>query len=142
MNIKVMYHTKTGNTKKVAEAIAEAVGTLEEPISENNNFDITDILFTGDGVYKGKMNAKTENFIKSLNADKIKNVAVFGTFGGQNKAINGMKELLEKQGIKLVDKSFGCKGRAWIIMNRNHPVEQDLKDAKEFASNIVKEINN
>ena len=33
MNVAVRYYTKTGNTKRLAEAIAEATGTQALPIS-------------------------------------------------------------------------------------------------------------
>lgn len=137
-----MYHSKTGNTRKIAEAIAEAVGASVEPISENINLNPLDILFIGDGVYGGKVDSKTEKFIKTLNAKKVKNAIVFGTYGGMNKAITSMKELLMEQGINVIDKSFGCRGGAWLLLNRNHPNDQDLAAAKEFAQTAVNEIKN
>lgn len=44
MNIEVRYLSKSGNTKKVAEAIAKALNVAAKPITENVNRD-TDILF-------------------------------------------------------------------------------------------------
>ena len=35
MNIKVVYHSESGSTKKVAEAIAAAVDVSAEPITED-----------------------------------------------------------------------------------------------------------
>ena len=57
MNIQVVYHSKMGNTKKLAESIAStfqvkatsienAAASLSHPI---------DLLFIGDGIYFGKM---------------------------------------------------------------------------------------
>ena len=49
MKVAVRYYTKTGNTKKLAEAIAEAVGaealSLNTPIEEP-----VDILFLGNSL--------------------------------------------------------------------------------------------
>lgn len=142
MNIKVIYHSKTGNTKKVAEAIAASIGVIAEPISDDIKFGTLDILFIGDGVYGGKADSKTEMFIKKLSAKNVKAAVVFGTFGGMTKAITSMKELLREQGVNVIDKSFGCRAKSWLILNRKHPDEQDLKAAKEFACNLVQEIKN
>ena len=145
MNIKVIYHSKTGNTKKIAEAIAESIGASVEPISKNIKVDTLDILFIGGGVYFGRADSTTETFIKKLSAENVKNAVVFGTFGGMNKAILSMKDLLRKQGINVIDRSFGCKGAVLLLLNlvnRKHPNEEDLEAAKEFAIGVVQDIKN
>jgi flavodoxin len=140
MNIRVKYHSTTGNTKKVAEAISETAGVQAEQILENSTVEAVDLLFIGDGIYAGKTNINTVNFIKTLNSDKVKNAAVFGTYGGQEKAIVGMKELLKAQGINVMEESFGCRGKAWFFLNRKHPDSQELANAKKFADNILNKL--
>lgn len=137
MKIKVVYHSRGGNTKKIAEVIAKAVGTSAGTIIENNNFDGADILFLGDGIYAGNLDKGTESFIKALTPDKVKNVAVFGTYAGQTKAIDRMKDLLRKQGINVLEDSFGCKGKFMFFINRKHPDIDDLKAAEKFAKKVV-----
>ena len=50
MKVEVRYFTRTGNTKKLADAISEALGvkaeTVDAPLSEK-----ADILFLGSSVY-------------------------------------------------------------------------------------------
>ena len=46
MTVAVRYYTKTGNTKRLAEAIAAAVGAEALPISEPVT-EQADILFLG-----------------------------------------------------------------------------------------------
>lgn len=144
MNIKVMYHSKTGNTKKLAESMAGALGIAAEQISPNSLVEPVDepidMLFIGDGVYVGGPDSLTASFIKTLNGSLVKNAAVFGTFGGQKKAITIMKELLAKQGINVLDESFGCRGKSWFILNRSHPSTEDLAAANEFAKCAAKSI--
>lgn len=136
MNIKVMYHTMTGNTGKIAEAMAEALGVKAEKIGGSSIVEPVDMLFIGDGVYGGKPDISTVNFIKTLNGSMVKNAAVFGTYGMQKKAIEIMKELLEEQGINVSHESFGCKGKCWAVMNRKHPSAEELLAAKEFAKGV------
>jgi flavodoxin len=137
MKVKVMYHSKTGNTKKVAETIAKAMGTTAVQITDKINFDSADLLFIGDGVYGAKPNKITEEFIKTLDPNKVKSVAVFGTYGGQKKAIVAMTEMLKKQGINVMEESFGCKGKSWFILNRKHPDLNDLQGAEKFAKKVA-----
>ena len=46
MNCAVRYYTKTGNTKKLAEAVARAVGVEALPITEPVDEKV-DVLFLG-----------------------------------------------------------------------------------------------
>ena len=50
MNIAVRYYTKTGNTKRLAEAVAKAVGTEAQPVSVPVTESV-DILFLGNSYY-------------------------------------------------------------------------------------------
>jgi flavodoxin len=140
MKIKVMYHTKTGNTRIIAEAIAKTLGAPAKLISGNDSFDAADVLFIGDGLYAGSVDGKTKKFIQTLDAIKVKKAAVFATFGGQRKAAAVLKKLLQKQGIEVVEEMFECKGKAWYIINRKHPDTKDIKAAKEFAKRVVEKI--
>jgi len=141
MNIKVLYNSKGGSTKKLAEAIADAAGVLAEPIIGGSSLDEADLLFIGDGNYGSTFDKKTKNFIKTLTPDKVKNAVVFGTYGRDLKAIIGAEELLKNQGIKLTGKNFGCPGNL-PNKNTNHPEEKDLEAAKKFAINLIQELYN
>ena len=138
MNCKVIYHTTTGNTKKVAEAIATAVGAVATPIRNFPAVEGTDLLFIGDGVYAGTVHRKTKKFIKSLKGSTIKKAAVFSAFGGQDIANAILKQLLKEQGVPVAQECFSCRGKSWWILNRTHPTDQELSAAKEFAVKLAK----
>ena len=143
MTIKVLYHSSTGNTKKVAEAIASAANVSAEEITESYTLsDPVDLLFIGDGVYAAKMSRQTKSFINTLNSSLVKNAAVFGTYGGQDKAIVAMKALLKENGIPVCAESFACKGQAWLVANRNRPNKEDLGSAVQFGNDIIRSIQN
>ena len=136
-----MYHSTTGNTKKVALAIAAAVGAEACSLAEAGNQRSVDILFIGDGVYGAKIHKSTKAFIKSLAPGSVKNAAVFSTYGGQDASVGIMKNLLEAQGIRVADEHFSCKGKAWFLFNRRHPSAAELDAAKEFAKKTVNMFN-
>ena len=74
MKIAIRYYTKTGNTKKMAEALSETVGvealTVDNPLTED-----VDILFLGSAVYAAGVDAKVKEFIENIdvNVGKIVN---------------------------------------------------------------------
>ena len=141
MKIKVVYHSMTGNTKKIAETLAKIANVPAEAITENYKItEAIDLLFIGDGIYAGKMNKKTKTFIQTLDVSLVKNVAIFGTYGGQDKVIHDMVTMLTKQGVNVCEETFECKGQAWFIANRNHPNQTDIDNANKFGTNIIKSI--
>ena len=50
MNYAVAYYTRSGNTKKVADAIAEVIGVPTTDISKGLSADV-DVLFLGSSLY-------------------------------------------------------------------------------------------
>lgn len=141
VKIKILYHSMTGNTKKIAEVLAKTANVPAEAITENYKLsEAIDLLFIGDGIYAGKMNKKTKMFIQTLDATLVKNVAVFGTYGGQNKVIIDMVTMLREQGITACEKTFECKGQAWFIANRKHPNQADVDNATKFVTDIITSI--
>ena len=65
MNIAVRYYSRGGNTKKIAEAIAGAVGveakTVSEPLKE-----AVDILFLGSAPYAFDVDDEVKKFISGI----------------------------------------------------------------------------
>ncbi|PYG87302.1 flavodoxin I [Ruminiclostridium sufflavum DSM 19573] len=137
MKTWVLYYSRGGNTKKIAEAMAEE---LEVPKAEQvppaYPPENVQLLFLGTGIYAGKPDSKMVEFIRTLNTDRVKNAAVFGTNGGQDTAIETVKSLLREKGINVIDETFSCKGKYFLFINRNKPDSEDLKAAKVFARKV------
>lgn len=139
VNIKILYNTMTGNTKKVAEAIAEGLGLEAEKITKETDISDVDLLFIGEGNYAGGGRKSTSLFISKLDKTKVKNIAVFGTYARVS-AVNKMKRDLEKQGFNVLDETFQCRGKAWKVIYKSHPNEEDLNNAKKFGKAIVDKL--
>lgn len=137
MKIKVMYASRGGNTKKVAEAIGQAVGQTIETVPPAYPADNVKLMFLGSGVYAGKPDQKIVEYIRTLRPSQVKNVALFGTMGGQDAAIVHMRDLLKVQGINVLEETFTCPGKFFIFFNRKHPTAEELKAAKEFAQRVA-----
>ena len=118
MNVAVRYYTKTGNTKRLAEAVAEALGVKAYPISEPIR-EKTDILFLG-------------------NSDKnlVGKVVNFGSAAMLNSTYKKVKAEADKVGIPMDEREFHCKGEFKGI-HKGKPDADDLKAAADFAKQIV-----
>ena len=140
MNIKVVYHSETGNTKKVAEAIAAAVGVNAEPITEDMKIENVDILFVGGFLKAFTLVKPTKQLLKSLDgADKAKCVAVFSTSASGRGILKYAKKYLKDPAVKLCE-DFKCKGK-YNKANPDCPTNEDLKNAEEFAKKAVSACN-
>ena len=140
MKAKVLYHSKSGNTAKVAEAMAKATGQATEAIPPAYPLENVDILFLGAGIRMGKVDKKMEEFIRTLTPQRVKNIALFSTAGSPEGAVPAIKKLLEGKGINVLEESFVCKGKWFIFMDRNHPSRDDLDKATSFAKKMMEKV--
>jgi len=142
LDIKVLYHSRTGNTKKVADAIAHSLNQAAEKIPPVYPLENIKLLFLGCGVYMGKIDNKVKEFVAGLDGSKVRSIALFGTCGEQDTAaqIQTIKDLLEGKGINIINESYVCKGRTFIFFNREHPSREDLKSAQDFVRRVVEKI--
>ena len=134
MKIAIRYYTKTGNTKKRAEAISSAINveakTVDEPLTED-----VDILFLGSAVYAAGIDSKVKDFIKNINVN-VGEVVNFSSAALIESTYKQVKNEVEKKGLKMSDKEFHCRG-AFKFVHRGRPNDDDLKDVQEFAKGII-----
>ena len=139
MNVSVRYISRSGNTKKVADAIAEAVGTealdCSEPITEP-----VDLLFLGGAVYGFEIDKSMTAFIDSLDAASVKTAAVFGTAAIVKSGNRKMVSLLKKKGILVISEDFYCRGE-FSKMHKGRPNAEDLEQAARFAEKAMSGLN-
>lgn len=136
MHIEVRYLSKSGNTKKLADAIARALGVEAKSITQAVPPN-TDILFLGGAVYWGGVDKELKKFITTLEGRALK-VAVFSTAAIAPSAHPQMKKLINQQHVTVIEREFHCRGEFMKIHN-GHPDSEDLNLAKQFAQNVVKE---
>lgn len=138
MNARVVYYSATGNTRKVANAIAEAVGC--EAVAIDGYADApVDLLFIGAAVYATHdhgLHAGMKAFIAGLDPAKVGEAVLFSTGFVQSEAIAMMRALLERRGIPVAEKSFFCLGR-FALFNLGRPNAKDLAAAADFARGLI-----
>ncbi len=136
LRVAVRYFSKSGHTKKVADAIAESVGCAAMPISTPVDANV-DVLFLGASVYWGGVSSEVKEFIDKLDKDRIGKVVVFSTSALAERAFPQIKQRLLGKGIKVDEKNFYCRGE-FTALHKGHPNDEDLESAKKFAAKIIK----
>ena len=136
MNIAVRYYTKTGNSKRLAEAVANAVGVEALPISEPVAEPV-DILFLGNSYYAFSIDPEVREFVASLEKEKVGKIVNFGSAAMLNSTFKKVKAEADKVGIPMDEREFHCKGE-FKGLHKGRPNEDDLSAAAEFAKAIVK----
>jgi flavodoxin len=136
MKFLVVYFSKGGKTRKVAEAIAQELNCKAVDLTKDTpDVSEVELLIVGSGNYGSKPHETVQEFLNNLPSSNNGKAAVFATSGGPDpKCIPIMKTALEAKGYKVIS-SFDCRGK-FLFANRGHPNEDDLKDAKAFASGL------
>ncbi len=141
MNIKVVYCSETGNTKKIANAIADAIGVGAEEISENMQIEDIDLLFVGGFLKAFTLVKATKLLLKSLNNPaQTKKVAVFSTSASGNGIRKYADKYLKNSGIQIVG-DFAALG-SYMKSNPGRPNEEDCADAAKFAQTVAESVKN
>ena len=137
MKTAVRYYTKTGNTKKLAQAVAEALGVEALPISEPIG-ERVDILFLGNSYYAFSIDPEVRNFVRSLDKNTVGKIANFGSAAMLNSTYKKVKAEADKVGIPMEEREFHCRGE-FKGVHKGRPDENDLKAAAEFAKAVAGE---
>ena len=135
MKVAVRYYTKTGNTKRLAEAVAKAAGVEALPISEPVT-EKTDVLFLGNSYYAFSIDPAVRDFVQSLDREKVGKIVNFGSAAMLNSTYKKVKAEADKVGIPMDEREFHCRGEFKGI-HRGRPNEEDLNAAAAFAKKVL-----
>ena len=135
MKVQIIYFSRKGSTKKIADAIASEFDVNAEDV-KTSKLNKDSFIFLGSGCYGGKPGKHMKKFIEN-NDFNSRNVALFGTSGGGvGKETDAMETLLKNKDAFVKGKFF-CRGKLWFI-NKDKPSNNDLDNAKKFARNMIK----
>ncbi|NPA63271.1 MAG: flavodoxin [Methanococci archaeon] len=136
------------NTEKIAKAIAKELNADIYDVDKVNPDIIKnyDVIGFGSGIYFGKHHKSIFKFIDKIGKTN-KKAFIFSTAGFPFLKPLFHKELknkLKNKGFEIIG-DFSCRGyhtysifKLFGGLNKNHPNENDIKKAKDFAKNILK----
>ncbi len=150
MKSVVIYFSQTGNTKKVAEAIRDAIReeTGQCDIVKLKEADVKsladyDLIGLGCPVFVWEEPANVKSFIRSMGPLRGKHCFIFATHGGHpGNTFPSMAGKLRRQGLKVIG-GFNCDGSDRMPLftfpwfTDGHPDEIDLKAAASSGREMV-----
>ena len=148
MKALIVYDTKYGNTKKVAELIAEGINSVEgNEITINNVKDVDlnkensyDMILIGSPNHVGSHTKSVKKFINKLSEAllKINSFAVFDTYLSKDfeKTVKKMEKQISE---RMPDLKKAAPGLSIKVEGIKGPItEIDLPKCKEFGINLIK----
>ena len=140
MDKRVLYYSATGNTRKVALAIAAAAGCEAAAIGDyRDDGEPIGTLFLGAAVYathEHGLHAAFKDFVAGFDWSRVGRVALFSTGFIHSEAIAMMTGLVSARGVAVAPDSFFCLGR-FALFNLGHPNATDLEKAAAFAKRFA-----
>lgn len=140
MKIAVRYQSRGGNTKAVAEAIANVARVKAEPISVALAEPV-DLLFIGGGVYAWDIDRYLKEYLESLDPNIVKSIAAFSTAGSTN-GTNKIAAIARAKGINVHEETLLIKmgvrnnallgGKGYIMLT-----DKNLCSVDDFVKKIV-----
>jgi flavodoxin len=131
MKCAVRYYSRSGNTRLLAEAIADELGvpavSVDSPDAKLTGR--TDVLFIGGALYVYGLDKKLVSFIRTLDGDTVGRAVLFSTTWLSKHSFDLMKKELEARGVVVAEKTFYAK---------NKPTPERLKEAKAFADAMAR----
>jgi flavodoxin len=148
MKSLVVYYSKSGNTEKIARAIAIGLEADLKKIEEIENISSYDLICIGTPVHAFAPAKSIKKFLKELPDLPGKKGAGFCTMHavGDKRTLRIIKEKLEVKGIKFLS-GFSCRDVSSIFgdigsktFNKEKPNEEDLKKAEDFGKKLLNEV--
>lgn len=131
MKCAVRYCSRSGNTRFLAEAIAEELGvpavSVDAPEAKLSGH--IDVLFIGGALYAYGLDKKLVSYIRTLDGDMVGRAVLFSTTWLSKHSFDLMRKELEARGIVVAERTFYAK---------NKPSAERLKEAKAFADDMAR----
>lgn len=138
MNIKLAYYTKTGHSRKIAEAIGKAFSIEPMNIEDNATIFGADILILVGGIYNGLSSESMIRLAEKMKPAMAQRVAIitssaFGKDTQEKLALTLKNNYIEVLGECIVKGSF-------TVISLGRPNKKDYNKAIEFVGRFVEEL--
>ena len=138
MNIKLAYYTKTGHSRKIAEAIGIAFSIEPMNIEDNSTIYGADILIIVGGIYNGVSSDELIQFAKRLKPSMAQRVAIITSSAFRKDNQEKLALILKSNYIEVLGE---CEVRgAFTVISMGHPNRMDFNTAIEFIGRFVDEL--
>lgn len=137
MKTAVIYATKSGHSKKIADAIAKELATTSYDVKQNPSIDAIDLLYIVGGIYGSQSAPELLDYIRSLDNSKVKETVLITSCVSRKIKQEEARRILTEKNILVKEEEFVCQG-SFLFIGRKHPDAADINDAVSFAKKAAK----
>lgn len=138
MNIHVIYFSKSGHSRTLAQAVAKALSLEALELTQVPADLSSDLVFLVTGIYGGVPDPKVKEFAAALSPQSIRRVCLITSSMGK-KPQTEIRSILENQGIKVLRAEYLCKG-SFLFFGMGHPSKEEIREAVDFAQRTVESL--
>jgi flavodoxin len=132
----IVYATKTKHSKKLAEAIGQALNVNAENIAGQPKVQSADLLFIVGGIYGGESLPELVSYVKTLDSGSVKAAALITSCASGTQKQAAVRRILEEKNIPVVGEIL-VPG-AILVVKMGHPNKAEIGNAVAFAKELVK----
>ena len=136
MKYAVRFYTRSGNTKKLADAVAKTVSVEAKDVTAPLDEKV-DILFLGCSYYAFDVDEAVKKFIVE-NKDNIGKIVCFGTSAMMKSMKKPVSKVADTVGVAVAHEEFHCRGQFGKI-HKHRPNVADLEEISAFTKKIMSE---
>ena len=124
--VRYCSRTKFGNTRRIAEAIAEGAGTNAVSIDDEPKLtEKADVLFLGGAPYANIMAPELRQYAENLDPAMVGRIVLFTTSNWSRRTVVALKKILKGKGITVSEDYFYAH-----MLN----IDGKLEAAKKFGA--------
>lgn len=138
MKSVVVYHSKTGHSKKLARAVAQALETVPLDIQDFKRPPAHTLLFIVSGVYAGKTDPALLSFASGLSGSPV-TVALISSCASGRDERQDLRDALRAAGIPVLPERFICPG-SFLFLRWGRPNVADCQAAADFALKLARQM--
>lgn len=140
MKFAVRYASRGGNTRAVADVIADKIGVKAKRVSEPLEEEV-DVLFVGGGVWFANVTKDLKIFLQQLDNKKVKQVVAFSTSGHLDSAIKKIQAAAKTKGIEVnpnaIDLHLNLQGFSLFAQAGGDLKEPQIKEVESFTEKVL-----
>jgi len=139
MRIGLVYATRTGHSKKIALAVAQALQVDAVDIRTKPVLGNIDLLYIVGGIYGGKSSPDLAAFVKTITGQHVKRAVLMTSSGGKTLTQSEIRQILVGSGVQVIEEEFICQGSI-LFVGVGHPNANDIQNAIAFATRTARQL--
>jgi flavodoxin len=136
MKISVVYLSRTGHSKRIAEAIAAELHIQAQSVQASPKLSGVDLLFIVGGIYAGKSDPRMVEYVQKLDSSMVKRAALITSCASKRNKQDMVRDALVRSGIQVAPDEFICRGN-FLFLGAGHPNRKDIDDALSFVRKVI-----